>query len=60
MSTKRYSVILANVGNCGDRYCKEYSPPYALEQLFDRVSGIDDVTGVELVGNWHIRSDYER
>ena len=57
MNTKKYSVILANVGNCGDRYCKEYSPPYSLEQLFDRVCGIDDVTGVELVGNWHIRND---
>lgn len=55
MSRNRYSVILSNVGSCCDRYLSSgYSKSFALEELFDRVAGIEHVTGVELVGNWHI------
>ncbi len=57
MRNKKYSVILSNVGNCGDRYCKEYSPGYTIGQLFDRVAQVEGVTGVELIGNVNIRKD---
>lgn len=55
MYKPKYSVILANVGSCSDRYMScGYSAPFTLEQLFDRVASIEHVEGVELVGNWHI------
>lgn len=54
---RKLSVILGNVGACGDRYCPAYDDPFSLEQLFDRVASIDTVTGIELVGNWHICKD---
>lgn len=58
MFNPRYSVILSNVGSCCDRYLNSgYSNPFTIEELFDRVSSIDQVQGVELVGNWHIKSD---
>ena len=55
MYKPRYSVILSNVGSCCDRYLSTgYSKPFTIEELFDRVKGIDHVEGVEIVGNWHI------
>lgn len=61
MFRPRYSVILSNVGSCCDRYLSTgYSMPYTIEQLFDRVAGIEHVEGVELVGTWHITKDNVR
>ena len=55
MYKPKYSVILANVGSCSDRYLSTgYSDPFTLEQLFDRVASIEHVEGVELIGNWNI------
>ncbi|MDI3548826.1 MAG: xylose isomerase [Halanaerobiales bacterium] len=55
MYKPKYSVILANVGSCSDRFMGGgYSKPFTLEELFDRVASIEQVEGVELVGNWHI------
>ncbi len=51
------SVILGNVGSCSDRYCSAYGEPFTTEQLFERVRSIEGVSGVELVGTWHIRPD---
>lgn len=57
MYKPKYSVILGNVGSCCDRYMAGgYSKPFTLEQLFDRVASIEYVEGVEMVGNWHIRT----
>lgn len=50
-----YSVILGNVGQCSDRYMTDgYGRPYELEELFERVASIKGVTGVELIGTWHL------
>ncbi len=58
MYTPHYSVILSNVGSCCDRYLSTgYADPFTIEELFDRVSGIGHVDGVELIGSWHIRTD---
>lgn len=58
MNKLHYSVILSNVGSCCDRYLSTgYSDPFTIEQLFDRVASIENVEGVELVANWHIRTD---
>lgn len=49
------SVILGNVGACSDRYMGEgYSPSFSVEEMFERVASIYGVSGVEMVGNWHI------
>ncbi|MCU6712473.1 sugar phosphate isomerase/epimerase [Paenibacillus sp. J5C_2022] len=51
----QYAVILSNVGACADRFLTTgYSKPYTISQLFQRVKRIPQVTGVELVGNWHV------
>lgn len=58
MFKPQYSVILSNVGQCCDRYLSTgYSNPFSIEQLFDRVAGIEAAEGVELVATWHIRTD---
>ena len=44
-----YSVFLGNVGNCFDRYCREYSAPFTLEELFTRASTVPSLTAVDLV-----------
>lgn len=31
-----------------------YSNPFTVEQMFERVAGIDGVEGIELVSDWHI------
>ncbi|BBH23632.1 hypothetical protein Back11_49770 [Paenibacillus baekrokdamisoli] len=54
MSAK-YSVILSNVGSCSDRYLTTgYEKPYSISELFERVSKIPQVGGVELIGTWHV------
>jgi xylose isomerase len=51
----RYSVILSNVGSCSDRYVTGgYAEPFSIAELFGRVAQIPQVTGVELVGTWHV------
>ena len=58
MYSPRYSVILSNVGACCDRYLSTgYSDPLTIEEMFDKVAGIDHVQGVELIGNWNISTD---
>ncbi|QGQ99065.1 sugar phosphate isomerase/epimerase [Paenibacillus psychroresistens] len=51
----QYSVILSNVGSCADRFLTTgYSAPFDIKQLFERVKQIPQVTGVELIGTWHV------
>jgi len=58
MKNVRYSTILSNVGTCCDRYLSSgYSDPFTTDQMFDRAAGIENITGVELVANWHISND---
>lgn len=58
MYQPKLSVILGNVGSCCDRYMTGgYSDSFTVEQLFERVDSIKGVSGVELVGNWHIRAN---
>ncbi len=48
----RYSVFLGNVGNCFDRYCREYSAPFSLAELFDRCKDVKQLDAVDLVMDW--------
>jgi len=51
----KFAVILGNVGSCSDRFLSEgYSEQLSIDEMFEKVSTIEHVEGVELVGNWHI------
>ncbi len=52
----KYSVFLGNVGNCFDRYCREYSAPFTLEELFTRVASVKQLAAVDLVMDWDMMS----
>jgi xylose isomerase len=57
MKTRKYSVILGNLGNTCDRFCRSYkNNPPALEML-RAAAAIPHVSGIELVGTWDIRPD---
>ncbi len=54
----KYSMILGNLGNTCDRFCKGYkSNPTSEEMLELAVKKIPLIKGIELVGNWDIRKD---
>ncbi len=47
---RKYSVFLGNVGTCNDRHCPKYSDKtFSTQALFDRVSAIDAITGVDFL-----------
>lgn len=51
----KYSVILSNVGSCCDRYMPDgYDRKYSNEEMFQRLSNIEGITGVELIGGSNI------
>lgn len=53
-----YSVILTNVGSCCDRYLPTgYDRAYNTAELFERLSRIEGITGVELIGGANIAMD---
>lgn len=52
MYKPHYSVVLSNVGFCCDRFMsKGYNDPCSVTELFDRISSIKQIEGVELVGD---------
>lgn len=53
----RYSVILGNLGNTCDRFCKGYKDNPSTEEMLVQAVKIPHVEGVELVGTWDIRPD---
>ena len=54
----KYSMILGNLGNTCDRFCKGYkSNPSTEEMLELAIKKIPFVEGIELVGTWDIRPD---
>ncbi len=56
MATRKYSVILGNLGNTKDRFCGGYKDdPSTVEML--KAASIPNVEGIELVGSWDIRPD---
>ena len=58
MFAPKFSVILSNVGSCCDRFLSTgYSRQVGLDQMFEKVAAIENVTGVELVAGWHITKE---
>jgi sugar phosphate isomerase/epimerase len=54
----KYSMILGNLGNTCDRFCKGYkSNPSSDEMLAMAKKKIPHIQGIELVGTWDIRPD---
>lgn len=53
----KYSVILGNLGNTCDRFCKGYKDNPSTEEMLARAVKIPYVEGIELVGTWDISPD---
>ena len=54
----KYSIILGNLGNTCDRFCKGYKDnPSSEEMLEQAAKKMPYIEGVELVGTWDIRPD---
>lgn len=53
----KYSVILGNLGNTCDRFCKGYKNNPSTEEMLAMAVKIPHVEGIELVGTWDIRPD---
>jgi sugar phosphate isomerase/epimerase len=54
----KYSIILGNLGNTCDRFCKGYKSNPATEEMLEMaVKKIPFIEGIELVGTWDIRRD---
>ncbi|MEI8245298.1 MAG: sugar phosphate isomerase/epimerase family protein [Lentisphaerota bacterium] len=54
---RKYAAILGNLGNTCDRFCSSYkNNPSSLEML-KQASGIEGISGIELVGTWDIRPE---
>lgn len=56
MKTKiKFAACLPAFGNTADRYCLSgYGKKYDLKQLLKHAASVEDIEGVELVGNWHV------
>jgi xylose isomerase len=54
---RRYSVILGNLGNTCDRFCRGYKDNPDTMEMLRRAAKIPHVRGTELVGTWDIRPD---
>jgi xylose isomerase len=54
MKQDKYSVIISNFGNRADRFLSAYGEDRTLAQLFDTATRVPGLSGVEIVGTWHI------
>ncbi|GAO43096.1 sugar phosphate isomerase/epimerase family protein [Flavihumibacter petaseus] len=53
----QYSIILGNLGNTCDRFCKGYKDnPSSPEMLSRALAAMPGISGIELVGTWDIHS----
>ena len=54
MKQDKYSVIISNFGNRADRFLSGYGEDRTFAQLCDSATRVPDLSGVEIVGTWHI------
>lgn len=57
---RRYSVILGNLGNTCDRFCRGYKENPSTAEMLRQAAKIPHVQGMELVGTWDIQPDTVR
>lgn len=55
--SRKYAVILGNLGNTRDRFCNGYKENPPSLQMLKQAAKIPHVSGIELVGTWDIRPD---
>ena len=54
----RFSANINTFNSCADRYViSGYGERLSTEQLIDAAAGLDDLSGVELVGKWHVNDE---
>lgn len=53
----KYSVFIFNVASCNDRYCDAYGRKFSIDEMFDRVKSIPQLTAVDLVMNEQFRAN---
>ena len=56
-TTRRYSIILGNLGNTRDRFCGGYKEPLDSLTTLRQAAQIPQVEGIELVGSWDVARD---
>ena len=54
---RKYSIILGNLGNTCDRFCRGYKENPSSLDMLRQAGKIENVSGIELVGTWDIRPD---
>ncbi len=52
--TRKYSVILGNLGNTCDRFCSSYKDNPSTQEMLAAAVKIPHVQGIELVGTWDV------
>jgi xylose isomerase len=57
MKQDKYAVIISNFGNRADRFLSGYGEDRTLAELFDAAARVEGLSGVELVGTWHITTE---
>ena len=59
ISGYKFGSCLATFANCADRYCREGYGGGAndIEKMLDMACSVEDIDGLELVGNWHVNDD---
>jgi xylose isomerase len=56
--TIKFSTVLGIFGSPSDRFVSSgYRPPVPLEKMFEDTKKVEDLTGIELVGTWHINEN---
>ena len=55
--SRKYSVILGNLGNTCDRFCSSYKTNPDTMDMLKAAAAIPHVEGIELVGTWDVRPD---
>ena len=55
MKTRRYAAVAVVFGNCADRYVLQgYTEPRSFDQMLEDAKQVPGLTGIEVIGGWHI------
>lgn len=55
MKNRRYSAVAVVFGNCADRYVIQgYTEPRSFDQMLEDAKQVPGLTGIEVIGGWHI------
>jgi xylose isomerase len=54
----RFSSVMGAFGSCADRYVLDgYTPKRDFDEMLERARQVPDLTGLELVGGWHLKME---